>query len=208
MKTKIIKNITYWSGVVILGLVVGISIQFVAAWTEPTQAPPGGNVGAPLNTGNLGQIKNGNLILNALGNYLTGLLVNGNLQIANGKGYSPSTTEADPGNTLVTKDYVDAQSGGGGCQWFDSVNDGLKVCGPTGNKYCGISSGQLTYKVRATANKLCQLKKANSWAADYYYMGGPVPSDNPLAWGFTNGAWAWQDNGGPCASFGGVYCCN
>jgi hypothetical protein len=32
-----------------------------------------------------------------------------------GKARSTSTSAGDPGNTLATKDYVDAQSGGGGC---------------------------------------------------------------------------------------------
>ena len=117
MKPKIMKNAAYWSGVVILGLVVGVSIQFVTAWTEPTEAPPGGNLSAPVNTGETGQIKQGNLILNSLGTYLTGLLVNGQFQITNGKGYTDLdnlTQKTDPENTLATKSYVDAQSGGGG----------------------------------------------------------------------------------------------
>ncbi len=171
MKTKIIKNITYWSGVVILGLVVGISIQFVAAWTEPTQAPPGGNVGAPVNTGDLGQIKNGNLILNALGNYLTGLLVNGNLQIANGKGYSPSTTEADPGNTLVTKDYVDAQSEGVSWIFLNGKDEeykpteavvtlecptGMKIVGYRGDRTC-YSDGVCSFLTLGEINNIAPI---------------------------------------------------
>jgi hypothetical protein len=49
---KIFENAVWWSGVVTVGLVLGISLQFVRAWTEPTEAPPGGNVGAPINTAN------------------------------------------------------------------------------------------------------------------------------------------------------------
>jgi hypothetical protein len=48
---KIFENAIWWSGVVTVGLILGISLQFVRAWTEPTEAPPGGNVGAPINTG-------------------------------------------------------------------------------------------------------------------------------------------------------------
>ncbi|MFH1776999.1 MAG: hypothetical protein ABH952_05510 [Candidatus Omnitrophota bacterium] len=40
---------------------------YVIAWTEPGQAPPEGNVASPLNTGDVGQIKEGNLVVNALG---------------------------------------------------------------------------------------------------------------------------------------------
>lgn len=48
---KIFENAVWWSGVVMVGLILGISPQFVRAWTEPMEAPPGGNVGAPVNTG-------------------------------------------------------------------------------------------------------------------------------------------------------------
>ena len=47
---KIFENAVWWSGVVMVGLILGISLQFVKAWTEPTEAPPNGNVGAPINT--------------------------------------------------------------------------------------------------------------------------------------------------------------
>lgn len=81
MKQKIIKQINYWLGVTAIGLVLGFSLQFVRAWTEPTVAPPGGNVGAPLNTSNLSQLKIGGLILN-VGGAPTGLLVHkGNVGI-------------------------------------------------------------------------------------------------------------------------------
>lgn len=107
MKTKIAKTAAYWLGVVALGLVVGVSIQFVTAWTEPTAAPPGGNVGAPVNTSSILQAKLGDFIAQNLGAY--------NLTLVQ-KGYSVSTTAADLGTTLATKDYVDAQ--GGGSKWI------------------------------------------------------------------------------------------
>ena len=48
-------------------------------WTEPTQAPPGGNVATPLNTSNIGQSKEGGLILNT-GGATNGLVIDkGNL---------------------------------------------------------------------------------------------------------------------------------
>ena len=65
MKTKLKKlfssRIAYWTGIIIFGVILGISLQFVKAWTEPTAAPPGGNVGAPINTSNVAQGKLGNL---------------------------------------------------------------------------------------------------------------------------------------------------
>ncbi len=78
---KLSQQLTYWLGVVAVGLVVGLSLQFVQAWTEPTVAPPAGNVGAPLNTGSIGQGKSGGLILNT-GGAATGLIVqNGSVGI-------------------------------------------------------------------------------------------------------------------------------
>jgi hypothetical protein len=58
---KVFENAVWWSGVAMVGLILGISIQFVKAWTEPTVAPPGGNVGAPVNTSPLDQVKAGGL---------------------------------------------------------------------------------------------------------------------------------------------------
>ncbi|MFH1780668.1 MAG: hypothetical protein ABH841_01555 [Candidatus Nealsonbacteria bacterium] len=54
---------------------------YVVAWTEPSQAPPAGNVAAPLNSGNVGQSKEGGLILNT-GGAVNGLIIDkGNLCI-------------------------------------------------------------------------------------------------------------------------------
>jgi hypothetical protein len=55
MKNK--KNLTYWLSVAVIGIALGFALQFVRAWTEPTTTPPGGNVGAPINTGAIDQTK-------------------------------------------------------------------------------------------------------------------------------------------------------
>jgi hypothetical protein len=75
MKQKIKKafeSTVWWSGVIMVGLVLGLTIQFVKAWTEPTEAPPNGNVGAPINTGVNLQTKNGSLAL--LGQLITSFI--------------------------------------------------------------------------------------------------------------------------------------
>ncbi|HOF42862.1 MAG TPA: hypothetical protein PLF86_03350, partial [Candidatus Moranbacteria bacterium] len=62
MKTKLIqifKKSSYWLSVVTLGIILGLSIQFAKAWTEPTAIAPNGNVGAPINTGDNSQYKAG-----------------------------------------------------------------------------------------------------------------------------------------------------
>ncbi|NTW26825.1 MAG: hypothetical protein HGA36_00655 [Candidatus Moranbacteria bacterium] len=73
-----IKKITYWAGVSAIGIVVGFSLQFTKAWTEPTAPAPGGNVGAPITTGLLDQVKNGGLAVSN-GIVTSFLGVNGNV---------------------------------------------------------------------------------------------------------------------------------
>ena len=58
----------------VVGLTIGLTIKATLAWVEPDQMPPGGNIAAPLNTSETGQIKAGGLILNAGGATL-GLIV-------------------------------------------------------------------------------------------------------------------------------------
>jgi hypothetical protein len=71
----------HWLWVIAIGIVLGLFLQFARAWTEPTIPPPGGNVGAPLNTSALGQSKIGGLLLNS-GGAPNGLIVqNGNVGI-------------------------------------------------------------------------------------------------------------------------------
>jgi len=57
MKSKNLnKLLSLCLGVLVLSVVVGFTIL---AWTEPTVAPTGGNVSAPLNTGSTAQTKAG-----------------------------------------------------------------------------------------------------------------------------------------------------
>ncbi len=84
MRQKIAKKATFWLGVIAMGLMVGVSIQFGYAWTEPSVNPPGGNVAAPLNTGSLSQIKTGPLLINSSGVNNTGLQVYKNLIVSDG----------------------------------------------------------------------------------------------------------------------------
>ncbi|NTU66532.1 MAG: hypothetical protein HGB08_01255 [Candidatus Moranbacteria bacterium] len=56
---RIFENSAYWMGVIVMGLIVGVSIQFARAWVGPTADAPNGNVGAPINTGMIMQWKDG-----------------------------------------------------------------------------------------------------------------------------------------------------
>ncbi len=55
--------ITFWTGILVLGLTLGLGIQFVTAWQSPSLPAPNGNVPGPITT-RAGQIKDGNLVLN------------------------------------------------------------------------------------------------------------------------------------------------
>jgi hypothetical protein len=68
MNQKTKKQLTYWLSVIVIGIALGLGLQFVRAWTEPATAPPGGNVGAPINTSATAQTKAGGFnILGFLG---------------------------------------------------------------------------------------------------------------------------------------------
>ncbi|EKE16459.1 MAG: hypothetical protein ACD_11C00013G0003 [uncultured bacterium] len=61
---NLLKNLKWFSFSAILGIVIGGGLIAARAWTEPTVAPPGGNIGAPINTSVVGQSKSGNLMVN------------------------------------------------------------------------------------------------------------------------------------------------
>ncbi|NTW26828.1 MAG: hypothetical protein HGA36_00670 [Candidatus Moranbacteria bacterium] len=62
MKTKL-KEAIYWVGVSAIGIVIGFSLQFTKAWSEPTTSAPNGNVGAPINTSIIDQVKSGGMVV-------------------------------------------------------------------------------------------------------------------------------------------------
>ncbi|MFH1182800.1 MAG: hypothetical protein V1690_00880 [Candidatus Moraniibacteriota bacterium] len=131
---KVIENTAYWVGILTLGIVVGVTIKVVGAWVEPNQMPPGGNIAAPLNTGNIGQAKVGGLTLN-IGGSTYGLIVdkglvgigvtapgeklevNGNIKLTGDTSGNPlykiTGVIAPTGSSdVATKGYVDTAAGG------------------------------------------------------------------------------------------------
>ena len=96
--------------------------SLLAAWTAPAAAPPGNNIASPINTGPVGQSKQGGLILNT-GGSTNGLIVQyGNVGIGTTNpqamlDVAGNIIASDPtaNNHLATKGYVDALgiSGGG-----------------------------------------------------------------------------------------------
>jgi hypothetical protein len=158
---KLFDQAAYWSGVVVLGLVLGLSIQFVRAWTEPTDAPPNGNVGAPINTGPFGQFKQGVLQVLGLTIYndpaVTGVDVTGRvLKSQNAYGKIGWGDGGGSGEYAVIEDQKPMGTGGGAIgnnvkKWmkrdlntetFDSAN----IVSLSGNKFT-LQPGN--YRIRA-----------------------------------------------------------
>jgi len=69
IKTKIqniLKKSIYWFATIIIGIILGFSLQFVKAWTEPSATAPNGNVSAPINISATSQYKSGALGIGGL----------------------------------------------------------------------------------------------------------------------------------------------
>jgi len=129
----------------VLGLTLGILLAFgvaVSAFQSPTQAPPGGNVAAPLNTGSADQTKTGGLL------NVFSLWVNQSLGVTGGATFggmlnlqgNKVTNVGVPTSAgdVATKGFVDSQTSGlqkrvtGSCsggQVIRIINqDGSVVC--------------------------------------------------------------------------------
>jgi len=77
-KVNFEKAVALSVGVLAMASLIGF---LVFAWTEPSQAPPGGNVPAPINVGSTAQTKTGNLTLPNL--YLNAVDNEGNIYSTN-----------------------------------------------------------------------------------------------------------------------------
>jgi hypothetical protein len=122
---KIFEKVVWWSGVIMAGLILGISIQFVKAWTEPIEAPPNGNVGAPINTGDLQQNKLGVL---GVGGLLTSFFNLGNPlnqpQVGNVLTVESVIPSIIPGGTDTAKvAWAEGSSSGTGSGCYVSYSD-------------------------------------------------------------------------------------
>jgi hypothetical protein len=80
-KNMKLKKITYWSSVITIGVILGITLQFTKAWSEPNSLPPNSNIGAPITTGTATQLKNGTLGINGLIRGYSSAVFDGNFGI-------------------------------------------------------------------------------------------------------------------------------
>jgi len=209
MKNKRLIKTGYVIGSICLGIVIGISVHLTKAWVEPDQMPPGGNIAAPLNTGNVGQSKGGGLILNTLG-AIYGLIVDkgntglgtrtpteklevcGNIKLCGETPTNKVTNLADPVNDsdAATKGYVDSQSGGGG--GISSCPSGFTMIGEAGKRgtFCIDSnqrSAQTFYNAKSTCHNL-SLAEGNAFLCSHneWYkacdIGGPTGMTGDKEW--------------------------
>lgn len=132
-------------------------VSVIGAWTGPTQAPPNGNVPAPVNVGSVSQIKNGSLGVNSLAVFGSALL-SGNNRYLNFGSNSGSSGYGfrDSGGTMQYKNangsWAAFGSGGGGgggggaltqsdCAWtvWFRVENGISPqIAPEGHYIAGI----------------------------------------------------------------------
>ena len=141
MNQKKKKQLTYWLSVAIIGIALGFGLQFVRAWTEPTTAPPNGNVGAPINTSSTAQTKAGEFTATSLkAGVIEGTTVKGTSQLCIG---TDCRTAWPSGGTAPAPCQCSVNSGPGVLDYYN--------CGTTISidpLYCqGGWMGYTTYQV-------------------------------------------------------------
>jgi len=188
---------TKWVSVLAVGVIIGITLKLVSAWVEPEQYPPGGNIAAPLNTGNVGQSKQGGLTLN-IGGAQYGLIVkNGLVGIGTDTPKavldvsSTSSGFLPPRMTEVQRDAIQSPQLGMLIYNTDTkkVNsyNGIsweEVGG--GNSFDGNLNGNLNVNGNVSANAFCLGGDCKTHWPDFVIIEGRV--DNGDCW-ITKSVW-------------------
>ena len=125
METKL-KKLSYWTSIAALGIILGISLQFVKAWSEPTAVPPAGNVGAPINTSATGQTKLGGLILNSSATPAANGLIVRNGDVLIGAATKSAGASSKTGVIDVKDAWIRDANGGAGA-WASAAGGGAPV---------------------------------------------------------------------------------
>lgn len=127
-KTISPKTIALTFSILVLTFLVSF---YVIAWTEPTLPPPDGNVPAPLNTSNVGQSKEGGLILNT-GGAVDGLrITSGNLCFGLGNDCKDSWASIG-GGTLVVQGSTCPSGYSPAMYYYESKTCKSQKCTDTG----------------------------------------------------------------------------
>lgn len=137
-----IQSSLYWGKVISLGVILGISIQFAAAWTNPTVSAPGGNAAGPVNTGTISQVKSAGLGLTGnlvVGGQIQQSLANCDLK-SNASGVLYCGTDA-VGVRVESYDYLPNGSLAGYCDrnWGRAIAPAVLLGGT-----CGCRAGWTT----------------------------------------------------------------
>jgi hypothetical protein len=142
MKNKIIKNFTWWFGVIFMGVILGMSLQFTRAWTNPPSPPPVDNLGAPINTSLNTQYKSGALGIGGILKTYSNLYVDGKV----GMGTN------NPGHEIHILASAEPQI------YLESTGDGtgaaLRLDDGNGSDWkIKVDGGNQNFKIRDHANK-------------------------------------------------------
>jgi hypothetical protein len=130
---KAYEKIVWWIGVVSVGVIFGITLQFASAWVNPP-ASTDVNIGGPVNTSAVAQVKFGALGVGGLLKAFSDVIVSGTLKIIGSDGNSGSFVFKD-GNQGEGKVLTSNASGVAG--WEDASGGSCYVAYTTGN--CGDS---------------------------------------------------------------------
>ena len=210
MKQKLIKTISYWMSVIVVGIVLGISLQFVKAWTEPASIAPNGNVGAPINASGVTQTKTGLLGVGSL--YVSGLSAfDKSIKIGTGA-IDPSialdvegSIRQDVKSANLAADangkIIAATSGSGASQW---TTNGTSIYYNTGNVGIGTATpaAKLDVSGDVHASKVFVdnlTPTAGSELASKFYVDGKVAA---AAAGGSSGSYYTKNVSGT----GPIYC--
>jgi hypothetical protein len=119
---KLINSIFSIIAGIVFGLILGVGSQLVMAWSSPSATAPGGNVSAPLTTGNVAQTKGGAIISDSyfkapwlcLSNDCRSAWPTGGDNLGNRVAGGTITSVSTPVNSsdAATKGYVDSKVGG------------------------------------------------------------------------------------------------
>ncbi len=148
------------------GMVLGITLSIFAIslgvlatdWVGPTQAPPGGNLPAPLNSSSLAQIKDGALGIEGVLRAYSNLIVDGNVGIGTTVPNSPLHVSKAVSNLVSLAGHTDATltaigfTGGVGSGTYRSYIGQVLTLGGTGEIVFGTGNNvtitNLTEKMR------------------------------------------------------------
>ena len=157
MKTSY-KQLTENFRVILLALLLAAGISYVYAWTGPTQAPPNGNVSAPINVGVIDQIKDAGLGVNVLAVFGQGSFGGEVIIGSTGASCDADLEGAIKYNTSSKKpEYCD------GAAWTELggaiTDNGLPFYGTTHTKeQCQSAGGTV---VDYQTNSLCKFQNAS-----------------------------------------------